>query len=124
MRHAKTHRKFNRRSDHRRSMLANLCASLIKHEQITTTTAKARELRPYAEKLISRFSNPAIGDQMLRLCSNGAAKMPVYLQDNTVGTLKRGSEHRRGRAARLRHFRLRCADILPLPHRQQQQRRH
>ncbi len=50
---------------------------------------------PYAEKLISRFSNPAIGDQMLRLCSNGAAKMPVYLQDNTVGTLKRGAEHRR-----------------------------
>src|SRR6476661_396470 len=36
MRHAKTHRKFNRRSDHRRSMLANLAASLIKHEQIVT----------------------------------------------------------------------------------------
>ena len=53
------------------------------------------ETGPYAEMLIRRFSNPAIGDQMLRLCSNGAAKMPVYLQDNTVGTLKRGSEHRR-----------------------------
>ena len=35
MHHAKTHRRFNRRSDHRRSMLANLAASLIKHEQIT-----------------------------------------------------------------------------------------
>ncbi len=53
------------------------------------------ETGPYAQKLIERFSNPAIGDQMLRLCSDGAAKMPVYLQDNTVGTLKRGSEHRR-----------------------------
>ena len=53
------------------------------------------ETGPYADMLIRRFSNPAIGDQMLRLCSNGAAKMPVYLQDNTVGTLKRGSEHRR-----------------------------
>ncbi len=53
------------------------------------------ETGPYAKKLIERFSNPAIGDQMLRLCSDGAAKMPVYLQDNTVGTLKRGAEHRR-----------------------------
>ena len=53
MRHAKTHRKFNRRSDHRKSMLANLAASLIKHEQITTTLPKAKELRPVAEKLIT-----------------------------------------------------------------------
>ena len=53
MRHAKTHRKFNRRSDHRRSMLANLAASLIKHEQITTTLPKAKDLRPVVEKLIT-----------------------------------------------------------------------
>src|SRR5690349_22556425 len=53
MRHAKTHRKFNRRSDHRRSMLANLAASLIKHEQIVTTLPKAKELRPVVEKLIT-----------------------------------------------------------------------
>jgi large subunit ribosomal protein L17 len=44
MRHAKTHRKFNRRSDHRRAMLANLAASLIKHEQIVTTLPKAKDL--------------------------------------------------------------------------------
>src|SRR5712671_736982 len=53
MRHAKTHRKFNRRSDHRRSMLANLAASLIKHEQIVTTLPKAKELRPVVEKLVT-----------------------------------------------------------------------
>ena len=53
MRHAKTHRKFGRRSDHRKAMLANLAASLIKHEQITTTLPKAKELRPVAEKLIT-----------------------------------------------------------------------
>ena len=53
MRHAKTHRKFNRRSDHRRSMLANLAASLIKHEQIVTTLPKAKDLRPIVEKLIT-----------------------------------------------------------------------
>ncbi len=53
MRHAKTHRKFNRRSDHRKSMLANLAASLIKHEQITTTLPKAKDLRTIVEKLVT-----------------------------------------------------------------------
>ncbi len=53
MRHAKTHRKFNRRSDHRRAMLANLAASLIKHEQIVTTLPKAKDLRPIVEKLVT-----------------------------------------------------------------------
>jgi large subunit ribosomal protein L17 len=53
MRHAKTHRKFNRRSEHRRAMLANLAASLIKHEQIITTLPKAKDLRPVVEKLVT-----------------------------------------------------------------------
>src|ERR1700732_2993414 len=53
MNHGKAYRKFNRRSDHRRAMLANLCASLIKHEQITTTLPKAKDLRPIVEKLIT-----------------------------------------------------------------------
>jgi len=53
MNHGKTHRKFNRRSDHRRSMLVNLAASLIKHEQIVTTLPKAKDLRPVVEKLVT-----------------------------------------------------------------------
>jgi large subunit ribosomal protein L17 len=53
MNHGKAHRKFNRRSDHRRSMLANLAASLIKHEQIITTLPKAKDLRPIVEKLVT-----------------------------------------------------------------------
>ena len=53
MNHGKAHRKFSRRSDHRRSMLANLAVSLIKHEQIITTLPKAKELRPIVEKLVT-----------------------------------------------------------------------
>jgi large subunit ribosomal protein L17 len=53
MRHAKTHRKFNRRSEHRRAMLANLASALIKHEQILTTLPKAKDLRPVVEKLVT-----------------------------------------------------------------------
>src|ERR1700744_2004641 len=53
MKHGKVYRKFNRRSDHRKSMLANLAASLIKHEQIVTTLPKAKDLRPIVEKLVT-----------------------------------------------------------------------
>lgn len=53
MRHKHGGRKLQRTSAHRRALLRNLASSLIKHEQITTTTPKARELRPYIEKLIT-----------------------------------------------------------------------
>jgi large subunit ribosomal protein L17 len=46
-------RKLNRRSQHRKAMFANMCNALIKHEQITTTLPKAKDLRPVAEKLIT-----------------------------------------------------------------------
>lgn len=53
MRHRMKHRKLNRTSSHRKAMLANMAASLIKHEQIKTTVPKAKELKPYVEKLIT-----------------------------------------------------------------------
>ena len=53
MRHAKRSRRFSRESSHRVAMFANLAQSLIKHEQITTTLPKAKELRPIVEKLIT-----------------------------------------------------------------------
>ena len=53
MKHNITHRKLNRTTSHRKSLLMNLSNSLIKHEQITTTLSKAKELRPFVEKIIS-----------------------------------------------------------------------
>ena len=53
MRHGKVHRKFNRTAEHRKAMFANLCAALIKHEQIVTTLPKAKDLRPIVEKLVT-----------------------------------------------------------------------
>lgn len=53
MNHGSKQRKLGRRSDHRMAMMANMAASLVKHEQITTTLHKARELRPFVEKLIT-----------------------------------------------------------------------
>lgn len=53
MRHKVSKRKLNRTSSHRKSLLANMAVSLIKHEQIKTTLPKAKELAPYVEKLIT-----------------------------------------------------------------------
>ena len=53
MRHGKVHRKLGKKPAHRKAMFANMCASLIKHEQIVTTLPKAKELRPIVEKLVT-----------------------------------------------------------------------
>ena len=53
MRHRKAGRKFKRTPEHRRMLLRNLATSLFEHERIETTQAKAKELQPYAEKLIT-----------------------------------------------------------------------
>lgn len=53
MRHGLKQRKLGRDTAHRKALLANLAASLINHEQISTTLAKAKALKPYTEKLIT-----------------------------------------------------------------------
>jgi large subunit ribosomal protein L17 len=53
MRHGKVHRKLGKKPAHRKAMFANMCAALIKHEQIVTTLPKAKELRPVIEKLVT-----------------------------------------------------------------------
>ena len=53
MRHARGYRRLNRTHEHRKAMFANMCGSLIEHEQIKTTLPKAKELRPIIEKLIT-----------------------------------------------------------------------
>ena len=53
MRHGNAHRKLGRTTSHRTAMFANMAASLIKHEQIVTTLPKAKELRPFVEKLVT-----------------------------------------------------------------------
>ena len=53
MRHGRRQRRLNRTAAHRQAMLANMAAALVKHEQITTTLPKAKELRPFVEKLVT-----------------------------------------------------------------------
>lgn len=65
MRHKLGQRKLNRTSSHRKALLRNMAAALIKHEQITTTTPKARELRPYVEKLITLAKHGGLSNRRL-----------------------------------------------------------
>ncbi|MDE2562613.1 MAG: 50S ribosomal protein L17 [Sphingomonadales bacterium] len=65
MRHKQGQRKLGRTSSHRIAMLRNMAAALIKHEQITTTTPKARELRPYVEKLITLAKKGGLSNRRL-----------------------------------------------------------
>ncbi len=53
MRHGFAGRRLNRTTGHRNALLVNLATALIKHEQIKTTLPKAKELRPYVEKLVT-----------------------------------------------------------------------
>ena len=65
MRHKMGQRKLQRTGAHRIAMLRNMAASLIKHEQIKTTLPKARELRPYVEKLITLAKRGGLSNRRL-----------------------------------------------------------
>ena len=65
MRHRVGGRKLQRTSAHRAALFRNMSAALIKHEQITTTVAKAKELRPYVEKLITLAKHGGLSNRRL-----------------------------------------------------------
>src|SRR3954454_9678258 len=75
MRHRKAGRHLNRNAAHRRSLFRNLSRALITHERIVTTTPKAKELRPFVEKLITLAKRAAvIGDGAVTLDDAGKKK--------------------------------------------------
>ncbi len=65
MRHLKTGRHLNRTASHRKRMFANMCVSLIEHEQIQTTVPKAKELRRYIEPLVTRAREDTVANRRL-----------------------------------------------------------
>ena len=77
MRHHFAHRKLNRTHEHRKAMFANMAASLITHEQITTTLPKAKELKPIMDKLITLAKKGDLASRRraaARLRDEGATK--------------------------------------------------
>ena len=60
-------RKLSRKSGHRKALFRNMAAALIKHEQISTTLPKAKELRPYIEKLITLAKRGGLSNRRLAM---------------------------------------------------------
>ena len=71
MRHKISGRKLQRKTGHRKALLRNLSAALVKHEQILTTQAKAKELRPYVEKLITLAKRGGLSNRRLAMSKLG-----------------------------------------------------
>ena len=65
MRHKLSGRKLQRKTGHRNAMFRNMAAALIKHEQIMTTAPKAKELRPYVEKLVTLAKRGGLSNRRL-----------------------------------------------------------
>lgn len=71
MKHGIKGRKLQRKTGHRNALLRNLATALVKHEQITTTTPKAKELRPYVEKLVTLAKRGGLSNRRLAMSRLG-----------------------------------------------------
>jgi len=71
MRHGISGRKLQRKTGHRKALFRNMAAALIKHEQILTTAAKAKELRPYVEKLVTLAKRGGLSNRRLAMSRLG-----------------------------------------------------
>ena len=94
MKHGLKQRKLNRTSSHRLALMKNLSISLIKHETITTTTEKAKELRPFIEKLVTKAKVNSLSNKryiLSKLFNNQEAckklfdEISVQQKDRNVG---------------------------------------
>ncbi|WP_137870191.1 50S ribosomal protein L17 [Sphingopyxis sp. 2PD] len=110
MRHKSGGRKLQRTSAHRTAMFRNMSASLIKHEQITTTVAKAKELRPYVEKLITLAKRGGLANRRLAMSRLMDDTQLVKLFD----VLAERYKDRNGGYARIIKAGIRASDAAPM----------
>lgn len=79
MKHKVAGKSLNRNSAHRKALRMNFCVSVIKHERVTTTLAKAKALRPFVEKMITLAKRGDDKDRLHRI-----RKAVSYLQDKSA----------------------------------------
>ena len=88
MRHKKLGRRFSRDSAHRQAMFSNMAASLIKHEQIVTTLAKAKDLRRVMDKYITLAKRGDLNSRRLAASRMGDEAMVKKLFDTLAPRYK------------------------------------
>ncbi len=110
MRHKMGKRKLQRKSGHRAALLRNMAAALIKHEQITTTLPKAKELRPYVERLITLAKRGGLSNRRL---ANGRLLDDTQLQ-KLFSELAERYKDRDGGYTRVIKAGFRASDAAPM----------
>jgi len=110
MRHRLSGRKLNRTSSHRKAMLANMAAALIKHEQITTTVPKAKELRRTVDKLITLGKKGTLHARRQAIAALGDRTMTEKL----FSTLAERYASRNGGYTRVMRAGFRYGDSAPI----------
>jgi large subunit ribosomal protein L17 len=98
MRHRVAHRKLGRKTEHRLSLLKNLCASLIVHERLITTLPKAKELRPFAERAIT-LGKRALGAEAPEAALHARRQAASYFHSGNTNRIPDGG-YKRPHAAR------------------------
>ena len=114
MRHRKGYRKLGRDTEHRLALLKNLSCDLIENEKIETTVAKAKELRRYVEKLVTKAKNADFNTHRYlysKLGSNQRAKAVVQKLINEIAPKY---ENRNGGYTRIIKTRFRRGDAAEL----------
>lgn len=110
MRHGISQRKLGRKSGHRTAMFRNMAAALIKHEQISTTAPKAKELRPYIEKLITLAKRGGLSNRRLAMSRLGDETQLKKLFD----VLAERYSDREGGYTRVIKAGIRASDAAPM----------
>ena len=110
MRHARGYRRLNRTHEHRKALFANVCGSLIEHEQIKTTLPKAKELRPIIEKLITLAKR---GDLHARRQAAASLKQEQYVE-RLFAILGPRYANRQGGYVRVLKAGFRYGDMAPM----------
>jgi large subunit ribosomal protein L17 len=110
MRHGNALRKLNRTHAHRKAMFANMAGALIRHEQITTTLPKAKELRAVVDKLVTLGKKGGLGNRRLAASQLKEDDVVVKLFD----TLAKRYKARKGGYTRVLKAGFRYGDNAPL----------
>lgn len=111
MRHRLSGRQLNRNSSHRKAMFRNMTASLVEHELIKTTLPKAKELRRFAEPLITLAKNDSVANRRLAFARLGGDKVAVGKLFSELGPRFQG---RPGGYIRILKCGMRAGDNAPM----------
>lgn len=108
MRHHNANRKFGRTSGQRKALLRSLALSLIKNEKIQTTEAKAKELRPFVEKLVTRAKKDSIFTKRLLIVRLGSGQ--IDLINKLISEIAKRYQEREGGYTRITKLGFRGGD--------------